>query len=276
MLVEVEHTEIPIARQCQLLGLPRSTFYYRPIVESSENLSIMELIDRQYLETPFYGRRRFAAWLGVEHGLNVSPKRVRRLMQLMSLEPIYCRPKTSLANKTHKVYPYLLRGLRIERPNQVWCTDITYIKLQGGFLYLVAIVDWHSRYVLSWELSNSLDAEFCVTALEKALKQATPEICNSDQGCQFTSEAFTGVLRSNGVAISMDGKGRCIDNVICERLWRTVKYEEVYIRGYSTGLEAHQCLARYFDFYNNRRVHQSLGYATPAAVYTGERRLCLN
>lgn len=236
----------------------------------------MELLDQQYLVTPFYGKRKFSAWLSTEHKLNVNIKRVQRLLRLMRIEAIYSKPKLSLANKAHQIYPYLLRDLSIDRPNQVWCTDITYIRLQGGFLYLVAVVDWHSRYVLSWELSNSLDADFCVAALERALETATPEIFNSDQGCQFTSDVFTATLKSKGIAISLGGKGRCIDNIVCERLWRTVKYEEVYIRGYANGIEAYQSLKNYFDFYNNARLHQALGYAPPAAVYQNERRVCRN
>jgi|TARA_B100000315_G_scaffold36784_1_gene31397 putative transposase len=226
----------------------------------------MKLIDQQYLTTPFYGSRRMTVWLQ-RRGRPVGRKRVQRLMRIMGLQAIYRRPRTSLRALGHKVYPYLLGGMEITRPNQVWATDITYIPMARGFLYLVAIIDWHSRYVLSWRLSNTLDADFCVEALEEALSKGKPEIFNTDQGSQFTGEAFTGLLKQHGVRISMDGKGRYLDNIFVERLWRTVKYEEVYLKAYSNGREAKVGLDTYFHFYNTQRPHQALGYRTPAEVF---------
>lgn len=250
-----------IARQCQLIQLPRSTCYYLPRGETAENLALMRRIDEQYLETPFYGSRRMA----VE--LDVNRKRVQRLMRVMGLEAVYPKRRTTWPGAGHKIYPYLLRNVAIERPDQVWSTDITYIPLRHGFLYLVAVMDWFSRYVLSWRLSNTLEGSFCVEALEAALANGRPEIFNSDQGSQFTAAAFTGRLETAGVAISMDGRGRALDNVFVERLWRSVKYEEVYLKDYGDGWEAEESLARYFDFYRHRRVHQALAYRTPAEVY---------
>ena len=226
----------------------------------------MNLIDRQYLVTPFYGARKIAAWLKSQ-GYIVNRKRVRRLMRQMGLKAIYRRPKTSKPGPGHKIYPYLLGGVNITRPNQVWAADITYIPMARGFLYLVAIIDWYSRYVLSWRLSNTLDAGFCIEALEEALRKGKPEIFNTDQGAQFTSEAFTGILKEHGVKISMDGKGSYNDNLFIERLWRTVKYEEVYLRAYQDGREARISLGKYFPFYNTERPHQALGYRTPAEVF---------
>jgi putative transposase len=226
----------------------------------------MKLIDRQYLATPFYGARKIAAWLkSREHRIN--RKRIRRLMRLMGIKAIYRRPRTSKPAPGHKTYPYLLDGLKITRPNQVWAADITYIPMAKGFLYLVAIIDWYSRYVLSWKLSNTLDAGFCVEALEEALKKGRPDIFNTDQGSQFTSEAFTGLLQQHGIRISMDGKGSYNDNLFIERLWRSVKYEEVYLKAYQDGREARIGLGNYFRFYNTERPHQSHGYRTPAEVY---------
>jgi len=227
----------------------------------------MKLIDRQYLATPFYGARKIAAWLKGQN-YSVNRKRVRRLMQLMGLKAVYRRPRTSQPAPGHKIYPYLLDGLRITRPNQVWAADITYIPMARGFLYLVAIIDWCSRYVLSWRLSNTLDAGFCVEALEEALKKGRPDIFNTDQGGQFTSEAFTGLLQQHGIRISMDGKGSYNDNLFIERLWRSVKYEEVYLKAYQDGREARIGLGNYFRFYNTERPHQALGYRTPAEVFT--------
>lgn len=226
----------------------------------------MGLIDREYTEHPFYGSRRMTAWLNEDKGEAVNRKRVQRLMRLMGLEAIHPRPKLSGGRK-HKVYPYLLRGVAINRPDQVWSTDITYVGLPGGFVYLAAVIDWHSRYVLSWELSNTLDGSFCLDALEAALSRGRPEVFNTDQGCQFTAEAFTGRLESAGVKVSMDGKGRCLDNVFVERLWRSVKYEDVYPRGYRSVPQLRAGLRAYFAFYNGQRRHQSLDYRTPAAVY---------
>ena len=227
----------------------------------------MKLIDRQYLTTPFYGSRKIAAWLKSQN-YRVNRKRARRLMRIMGLKAIYRCPRTSKPASGHKIYPYLLDGMKITRPNQVWAADITYIPMARGFLYLVAIIDWYSRYVLSWRLSNTMDAGFCVEALEEALKKGRPDIFNTDQGAQFTSEAFTGLLKQHGVKVSMDGKGSYNDNLFIERLWRTVKYEEVYLKAYQDGREARISLGNYFRFYNTERPHQSHGYRTPAGVYT--------
>lgn len=227
----------------------------------------MKLIDRQYLATPFYGARKIAAWLKSQ-GNTVNRKHIQRLMRIMGIKAIYRRPRTSRPAPGHKIYPYLLRDIKITRPNQVWATDITYIPMARGFLYLVAIIDWYSRYVISWRLSNTLDADFCVAALEEALRKGKPEIFNTDQGSQFTGEAFTSLLKQHGIRISMDGKGSYRDNLFIERLWRTVKYEEVYLKAYQDGREARISLGRYFQFYNTERPHQSHGYRTPAEVYT--------
>ena len=229
----------------------------------------MNLIDRQYLATPFYGARKIAVELKRQSGLTVNRKRVRRLMQFMGIRAVYRRPRTSKPAPEHEVYPYLLRDLQITRPNQVWAADITYIPMSRGFLYLVAIIDWYSRYVISWRLSNTLDAEFCVAALEEALSRGRPEIFNTDRGSQFTGEAFTRLLKEHDVRISMDGKGSYNDNLFIERLWRTVKYEEVYLKAYEDGREARISLGKYFRFYNTIRPHQSLGYRTPGEVYAG-------
>jgi putative transposase len=226
----------------------------------------MKLIDQQYLERPFYGSRRMTAFLK-NQGYCVNRKRVRRLMAIMGLRAIYRRPRTSQPASGHKVYPYLLRGMEITRPNQVWASDITYIPMARGFLYLVAIMDWYSRYVLAWRLSNTLDADFCIEALEEALEKGAPEIFNTDQGSQFTSQAFTGLLEHHGVRVSMDGKGRYTDNLFIERLWRSLKYEEVYLKAYSGGKEARLGIGSYLNFYNQERPHQSLGYRTPAEVF---------
>jgi putative transposase len=226
----------------------------------------MTMIDKQYTETPFYGVRRMTAWLRSQ-GENVNVKRVRRLMRLMGLEAIYPKPKLSKPGDKVRKYPYLLKEVTISRPNQVWSTDITYIPMAHGFVYLVAVIDWYSRYIISWELSNTMDISFCLSALERALGQSTPEIFNTDQGSQFTSAEFTSRVEKAGAAVSQDGKGRALDNIFVERLWRSVKYEEVYIQAYTTIAEALQGLEKYFEFYNNRRLHQSLGYQTPAAVH---------
>ena len=248
------------------MDISRSGLYYRPVGTSAENLDLMKLMDRQYLKTPFYGSRRLAEWLKSQSRA-VNRKRVRRLMQAMGLEAVYRRPRTSKPDSGHRVYPYLLRELKVMRPNQVWSADITYIPMARGFLYLVAIIDWYSRYVLAWRLANTLDAGFCVEALEEALKKGRPEIFNTDQGAQFTGEAFTGLLESHGVRISMDGRGSYNDNLFIERLWRTVKYEEVYLKAYEDGKEARISLGNYFRFYNTERFHQSLGYLTPFEVF---------
>jgi putative transposase len=252
-----------------LLSINRSGLYYQPKGPSDEDLKLMKLIDRQYLLTPFYGARKIAVSLKKQEGRTVNRKRIRRLMQIMGIRAIYRRPRTSKPAPEHDVYPYLLRDLKITRPNQVWAADITYIPMSRGFLYLVTIIDWYSRYVISWRLSNTLDAEFCVAALGEALSKGTPEIFNTDQGSQFTGEAFTRLLKEHDVRISMDGKGSYNDNLFIERLWRTVKYEEVYLKAYADGRDARISLGKYFRFYNTSRPHQSLGYRTPAEVYTG-------
>lgn len=262
-----------VQRQCDLLGLNRSTAYYQPQADPKRQaleLKLLGLIDRLYTDQPTRGRGGMRDALAEEHSIQVNPKRIRRLMRKLGIEAIYPKPRknTSAAHKQHKKYPYLLGNLEITRTDQVWCADITYIRLAGGFVYLVAIMDWFSRCVLSWELSNTMDAAFCVEALQRALASGRrPEIFNTDQGSQFTSEAFTGVLTKHGIAISMDGVGRAFDNIMVERLWRTVKYEDVYIRDYQNPVEARFGLRRYFAFYNTRRRHQSLGRKTPATLY---------
>jgi len=263
------HRSLSVARQCDLLGLARSTLYYAPVADDPEDLALMRLLDEQYTRRPFYGVRRMTRWLrGEGHGVN--PKHVRRLLRTMGLEAVYPKPRLSQAAPGHRIYPYLLRGMTIDRPNQVWSTDITYIRLVRGFVYLVAVLDWFSRYVLAWSVSNTLDGGFCVETLRQALAEyGRPDIFNSDQGVQFTSEAFTGVLALAGVAISMDGRGRALDNVFVERLWRTVKYEEVYLKDYAGVPAAVTGLGAYFDFYNRERLHQALDYRTPQAVYLG-------
>jgi putative transposase len=265
-LVERRHPSLSVVRQCRLLDISRSGLYYQPVEISEEDLTLMKMIDRQYLITPFYGARKMAAWLK-SRGHKVNRKHVRRLMQIMGIKAIYRRPKTSKPSAEHRTYPYLLSGIKVVRPNQVWSADITYIPMARGFLYLVAIMDVYSRYVLSWRLSNTLDATFCVEALQEALTKGRPDIFNTDQGAQFTGAAFTGLLEQHGVRISMDGKGSYNDNLFIERLWRTVKYEEVYLKAYQNGRDARSSLANYFHFYNVERPHQSLGYRTPAEVF---------
>ena len=255
-----------MAAQCELLDLARSTYYYEPATESAENLALMRRIDQQYLKTPFFGSRRMATKLSTK-ACPVNRKRVQRLMRTMGIEALYPRRSTSVPAAGHRVYPYLLRGLVIDRANQVWSSDITYVPMERGFMYLVAVMDWYSRYVLSWRLSNTLDSEFCVAALEEALGHGTPEIFNTDQGSQFTSRAFTDVLVANQVAISMDGRGRALDNVFIERLWWSVKYEDVYLKAYGTVADLHEGLGRYFEFYDHDRPHQSLDKRTPSEVF---------
>ena len=264
--VDGEHQSLSIARQCALLGVSRSGLYYRSKGVSREDLALMQAMDWQYLETPFYGSRRMKAW-SVRQGCQVSRKRVQRLMRIMGLRAIYRRPRTSRAAPDHQVYPYLLENVKVAEPNQVWAADITYLPMARGFLYLVAIMDWYSRYVVAWRLSNALEADFCVEALQEALGRGRPGIFNTGQGSQFTSREFTQVLRDHGVRISMDGKGRYADNIFLERLWRTVKYEEVYLKAYADAKEARRELGAYFRFYNDQRPHQALGYRTPAEVY---------
>jgi putative transposase len=253
-----------------LLGLSRSSWYYQCATESADNLRLMRLLDEEYLRHPFYGSRQMSAWLKLQ-GEVVNRKRVRRLMRLMGLEAIYPKPRTTQRNPEHRVYPYLLRNVEITRPDHVWSTDITYVPLRGGYLYLAAIMDWYSRCVLSWSLSNTLDVGFCLEALEEALARSKPVIFNSDQGVQFTSAVFTNRLLDCGVQISMDGKGRCLDNVFVERLWRTVKYEEIYLKDYTVPREAEAGLRTYFRFYNQERPHTSIGNRTPEAMYRAKK-----
>ena len=265
---------LSLRRQGMLLGLNRAALYYHPVELSAYELELRALLDRQHLRTPFYGSRRMAAWLQVQ-GHAINRKRVQRLMQLMGLEAIYRRPRTSRPALEHRIYPYLLRGLRIERVNQVWAADITYIPMARGFLYLVAAMDWVGRYVLAWRLANLLDASFCGEALEEALSRGRPEIFNTDQGSQFTDDDFTGVLRAHEIAISMDGRGRFSDNIFVERLWRSLKYEEIYLKAYDSVTAARQGIAAYFQFYNRARLHQALGYRAPRQVFE-EARLLAN
>jgi putative transposase len=265
-LVEPDHPQISVRRQCELLGLSRATYYYSPATESALNLELMRCIDEQYLKMPFYGWPRMTAHLR-RLGYEVNHKRVQRLMQVMGLQAIYPKQRTTLADPGQRKYPYLLRNLEIVRPNQVWSTDITYVPLAQGFMYLVAIMDWYSRYVLTWLLSNTLDGLFCQVALQTALTLGTPDIFNSDQGVQFTAHAFVAILENAGVRISMDGRGRAYDNIFVERLWRTVKYEDIYPNRYVTVPELFAGLERYFTLYNKERLHQSLDYRTPADVY---------
>ena len=268
-MIEPVHSHISIRRQCELLGLNRATLYYQPAQESAVNLHLMRLMDEQYLQTPFYGSPRMTAYVR-RLGYTVNPKRVRRLMRKMGMAAIYPKPRTTQAVQGHKVYPYLLRDLPITHANQVWSADITYVPMQQGFMYLVAIMDWFSRYVLVWQLSNTLDGYFCIAALRQALQQGQPEIFNTDQGVQFTAHDFTGCLETAGVRISMDGRGRVLDNIFIERLWRSVKYEDVYLKDYATVPELFTGLDGYFQFYNYQRPHQSLAYRTPAEIYFSE------
>lgn len=265
-MIEPNHAEISVRRQCELIGLNRSTAYGRPASESEYNLMLMRLIDQQYTKTPFYGWPRMTAYLRRQKHL-VNHKRVQRLMQLMGLEAIYPKPRTSKPAPGHKIFPYLLRGLTITRPNQVWSTDITYIPMARGFMYLVAVIDWYSRYVLAWQLSNTLDGQFCLVALRQALQQGTPDIFNTDQGAQFTAQAFTDTVLAAGARVSMDGRGRALDNIFVERLWRSVKYERIYLMDYVTGFDLDAGLSDYFRFYNTERLHQSLDYRTPKEVH---------
>jgi putative transposase len=266
-MVEPGHPILPVGKQCALLSISRSSFYYVPKGESEMNLALMRQIDEQFLETPFFGVRQMT-WHLKNEGHPVNEKRIRRLMRLMGLMPIYQKPSTSRPAKGHKIWPYLLRGLRVERPNQVWAADITYLPMRRGFLYLVAIIDWFTRKVLAWRISNTLEADFCVEALNEAVhKFGVPEIMNSDQGSQFTSFAWTDQLRRMGVRISMDGKGRFLDNIFVERLWRTLKYECVYLHAWETGSQARTGIRKWMEFYNRRRPHSALGGKPPAVIY---------
>jgi putative transposase len=265
-LIDFDHSQIAVRRQCELLGLNRSTLYYQAKPEELRILQLMKEIDEIYLNCPFFGSRKIVIALK-RRGVEVNRKCVQRLMRLMGIEAIYSKPKTSLRRQDHKVYPYLLKGVQIVRPYQVWSVDITYLPTALGYVYLVAIIDWYSRYVVSWRLSNTMDSSFCVEALQEALERGKPEIFNSDQGSQFTSSDFVGILGFQGVKISMDGRGRAYDNIFTERLWRSVKYEEVYLKDYATMEEAYEQISRYFEFYNLERPHQSLDYQTPQEVH---------
>ncbi len=266
--MERDHAEISVRRQCELLGVSRAGLYYVPVGEREENLRLLRLLDEQYTRAPFYGSRKMTKWLR-RKGFQINRKRVSRLMALLGVEAVYPKPKLSQPGEGHTIYPYLLRGVEVNRINQVWSTDITYIRMAQGFLYLVAVMDWFSRYVLSWSVSLTMELDFCVEALKGALRRGRPEIFNSDRGSQFTSERFTGELQAREIAISMDGRGRCMDNIFIERLWRSLKYEEVYLKDYASVREARTGIESYFHFYNQERLHQSLDYRTPAALYTG-------
>ena len=264
--MDARDTQLSIRRQCELLGLSRSSYYFEPCRETAENLRLMRLLDEQYLTTPFYGSRRMTVWLQ-QRGEEVNRKRVQRLMRKMGIEAIYAKPRTSVREMEHRVFPYLLRDMKVSMANQVWSSDITYVPMRRGFVYLVAVMDWYSRLVLSWRLSNTMDVGFCLEALESALAFGRPEIFNTDQGSQFTSQAYTSRLEREGIRISMDGKGRALDNVFVERLWRSVKYEDIYLRDYGTIPELEKGLEQYFRFYCEERPHQSLAYRTPRAVH---------
>jgi len=267
-MIEPQLQDLSVRRQCELIGLNRSSFYYSPATETELNLQMMRLIDEQYTKTPFYGWPRLTAHLR-RLGHKVNHKRVRRLMRRMGLEAISPGPKTTVVAREHKKYPYLLRDFSISRSNQVWSADITYVPMRTGFMYLMAIIDWFSRYVITWQLSNTLDGEFCLRALERALRYGQPEIFNTDQGVQFTARAFTSTLEDAGIRVSMDGRGRALDNIFVERLWRSVKYEDIYLKEYAGVAELETGLNSYFWFYNQERPHQSLSYLTPSEVHFG-------
>ena len=265
-MIEPEHGQLSLRRQCELIGLNRSSLYYEPLPETEMNLELMRLLDQQYMETPFYGSLRMTAWLR-SLGYGVNRKRVQRLLGLMGVEAIYPKPRTSQRAEGHKIYPYLLRDMPVTRVNQVWSSDITYIHMRRGYVYLVAVMDWYSRYVLAWQLSNTLNGSFCLDVVEQALLLGKPDIFNTDQGAQFTAHAFTSHLASVGIQISMDGRGRALDNVFNERLWRSVKYEDIYLKEYETVPALVTGLDNYFRFYNERRLHQSLNYRTPSELF---------
>lgn len=267
-MIDPDHADLSIRRQCDLIELSRASYYYEAASESAENLHLMRLVDEEYMRHPFLGSRRMTEYLR-RQGEAVNRKRIQRLMRIMGIEAIYPKPKLSKAHPEDKVYPYLLRGLEITAPGQVWSTDITYVPMPRGFMYLVAVIDWYSRYVLSWQLSNTLDGSFCLDALEQALDRGTPEIFNTDQGVQFTAARFTRCLESANIRISMDGRGRCLDNIFIERLWRSVKYEDIYLHAYEDVPALEGGLTTYFGYYNEQRPHQSLGYRTPAEMHYG-------
>ena len=269
-MIEKDNESVSVLRQCELLGLCRSSVYYEKKEPDEYDLELMRLIDEQYTKTPFYGSRKMTEELK-DKGHEVNRKKIQRLMRLMGIEAIYPKPNTSKPAPENRIYPYLLKGMVINKPQQVFAADITYIRMQRGFLYLVAIIDWHSRYVLSWQLSNTMDADFCTEALGEALTKGQPEIFNTDQGSQFTSNEFTGLLLANQIQISMDGRGRCMDNIFIERLWRSLKYEEVYLKSYETVQEAREGIGQWINFYNHERLHQSLGYRTPSAIYNNQK-----
>lgn len=271
-MIDKNHPELSIRRQCELLDLNRSTYYLPTSRESDENLKLMRMIDEEYMKAPFYGYRRMTERLHRQTGAAINPKRTARLMRIMGLQAIYPKKNTSFPDRQHKKYPYLLRNVKIDYVDQVWAADITYVPIKSGFMYLTAIMEWYSRYVLSWELSNTLESSFCVSALQQALQQGKPEIFNTDQGSQFTADVFTSVLEAAKIQISMDGKGRAFDNIFIERLWRSVKYEDLYINAYETVPDLYQGLSAYFLMYNLDRPHQALDYRTPAEVYFGVDR----
>jgi putative transposase len=274
-MVAPDHPSLSVRRQCELIGLCRSSYYREPMSETEENLELMRLIDEEYTRHPFFGSRKMRDYL-IRQGYQVNRKRVQRLMQLMGLRSIAPRQRTTIPAREHKIYPYLLRNLEIERADQVWCSDITYIPLKSGFVYLTVIMDWYSRCVLSWEVSVTMDDSFCVSALERALRRhSRPEIFNTDQGSQYTGNAFTGVLKDHRIRISMDGKGRAMDNIMVERLWRTVKYEDIYLKDYETVEQLIHGLRSYFTFYNSERPHQSFAGKTPMEVYKEHCVLCM-
>ena len=272
-MIEPNHPQLSIGRQCALLGLSKSSYYYQPAVENAWNLALMERMDKIHLQHPYYGYPRMCYQLRKDTGKAINHKRVYRLMRKMRIRAVLPRPKTTGFAKDHRIYPYLLRDLVIKQPNHVWSTDITYLPMRRGFMYLTAVIDWYSRYVLSWELSNNMERWFCIAALRAALESGKPEIFNTDQGSQFTSNDFTSILQQQQIKISMDGKGRALDNVFVERLWWSVKYEKVYLNVYESGQELYTALKTYFDFYNNERPHSSLAMATPADIYFGKRKL---
>ncbi len=269
-MIEPQHDSLSVRCQCQLLSLHRSGLYYHPVSETAENLAIMRLLDEQYYKTPFYGQRRVTAWLR-QLGYQVNRKRVKRLMGLIGWKTLYQEPNTSEPDASHQVYPYLLKGLAVTKANQGWATDITYVPMRKGFMYLCAVIDLHTRYVVNWSMSNTMNAAWCKEMVEEAiLHHGRPEIFNSDQGSQFTSETFSNLLKSHQIQISMDGKGRAIDNIFIERLWKSVKYENIYLNVYEDGVSLYNGLKQYFDFYNKERLHQSLDYRTPEDLYNRE------